>query len=201
MAAKLQKASRGNYTRKGPKYQRKATGITRKQGWVCASRLKTRCGNLNGKIIITEGTDVTIIMYRLLLSCGPPTDKISLISHAVAALKCSLPTPTQWMDFKQIIPAESLHMINNYLSSPKQPPLAHFCLSPTSSLNKMFILTGELQPTSVFLLNSYPCHKFNNLRHSFCFFFPPASPFFPPPPVLIDVYRLVLSPSSITKLM
>lgn len=62
---------------------------------MCASRLKTRCGNLNGKIIITEGTDVTIIMYRLLLSCGPPTDKISLISHAVAALKCSLPTPTQ----------------------------------------------------------------------------------------------------------
>lgn len=119
-------------------------------------------------------------MYRLLLSCGPPTDKISLISHAVAALKCSLPTPTQWMDFKQIIPAESLHMINNYLSSPKQPPLAHFCLSPTSSLNKMFILTGELQPTSVFPLNSYPCHKFKNLRHSFCFCFSPSISFFFP---------------------
>lgn len=62
---------------------------------MCASRLKTRCGNLYGKIIITEGTDVTIIMDRLSLSCGPPTDKISLISRSVAALKCSLPTPTQ----------------------------------------------------------------------------------------------------------
>lgn len=136
---------------KGPKYQRKDTGITRKEGWVCACRLKTRCGNLYGKIIITEGTDVTKIMDRLLLSCGPPTDKISLIFRSVAALKCSLPTPTQWMDFKQIIPAESLHTINNYLSSPKQPPLAHVCLSSTSSLNKMFILTGELQINSILL--------------------------------------------------
>lgn len=137
MAVKLQNASRGNYTRKGPKYQRKDTGIKRKKGWECAFRLKTRCGILYGEIIITLGTDVTIIMVRLLLSCGPPTDKISLISRSVAALKCSLPTPTQWTDFKRIIPAESLYTINNYLSSLKQPPLARIRFSSTSSLNKV----------------------------------------------------------------
>lgn len=104
---------------------------------MCSSRLKTRCRNLYGEIIITKGTDVTVIMGRLLLSCGPPTDKISLIFPSVAAPESSLPTPTRWMNSSQIVPAESVHTINNYLSSLKQSSLARSRLSSTYSLKSV----------------------------------------------------------------
>lgn len=66
-------------------------------------------------IIITPRNDVPIIMCHLLLSCGFPTDRISLISLSSLSLSVVDPhhsnslTPTQCADSSWVSPPEFEH--------------------------------------------------------------------------------------------